>query len=264
MGHESTEKQSLAQITLPNGLRVHCLPHSLSEVRYIYTEIFERQTYTRGGITIADGDCIVDIGANIGMFALYAMQHHKDLKIYCVEPVPAIHQALQANVGNAGMNHNNTVHLIKSGISHTHMSRDITFYPHVPGNSTVYPVPKRQEGKLIAGSLCMAHIWKWDKVGCLLMLLLYPWRRKLFEKHWRRACRRKHSVTCDFIPLSTLIEDNDLHTIDLLKIDVEGSELDVLTGIAERHWDRIRQIVLECSPFNALRMPETKTLLNAK
>jgi hypothetical protein len=33
--------------------------------------------------------------------------------------------------------------------------------------------------------------------------------------------------------------------VDLLKIDVERAELDVLLGIDERDWPRIRQIVAE-------------------
>ena len=40
-----------------------------------------------------------------------------------------------------------------------------------------------------------------------------------------------------------------LRVIDLLKVDVEGSEEAVLRGIAPRHWPRIQQLVLEVENF---------------
>ena len=42
-----------------------------------------------------------------------------------------------------------------------------------------------------------------------------------------------------------MIEENDIKQIDLLKIDVEGAEIEVLSGIRDHHWARINQIVAE-------------------
>lgn len=42
-----------------------------------------------------------------------------------------------------------------------------------------------------------------------------------------------------------MIRDNGIPVIDLLKVDVEKSELDVLRGIEPEHWPIIRQIVAE-------------------
>lgn len=53
-------------------------------------------------------------------------------------------------------------------------------------------------------------------------------------------------VTVDTQPLSALLEGDDLERPVLLKIDVQGSELDVLTG-ATALLDRIDTIVVECS-----------------
>merc|ERR1712146_394922 len=41
--------------------------------------------------------------------------------------------------------------------------------------------------------------------------------------------------------------------IDLLKIDVEGSELDVLRGIDDEHWGMVQQVVLEVETFALVR-----------
>lgn len=47
--------------------------------------------------------------------------------------------------------------------------------------------------------------------------------------------------------LSTVLKEQGLHgkTIDFLKVDVEGAELQVLTGIDDVTWQRINQLVVE-------------------
>lgn len=42
--------------------------------------------------------------------------------------------------------------------------------------------------------------------------------------------------------VSDLIRRHGLERVDLLKIDVEGAELDVLHGIEQEHWPRIQQV----------------------
>ena len=50
---------------------------------------------------------------------------------------------------------------------------------------------------------------------------------------------------CPVETLSSVIEKAEADKIDLLKIDVEGAEINVLKGIAVEHWNRISQIVIE-------------------
>ncbi|CAN0151235.1 unnamed protein product, partial [Ectocarpus sp. 13 AM-2016] len=42
--------------------------------------------------------------------------------------------------------------------------------------------------------------------------------------------------------------DLGVDKIDLLKIDVEGAELDVLLGIEQQDWPKIKQVVAEVHP----------------
>ena len=51
----------------------------------VETEIFDFNEYNYGSVTIERGDVVVDLGANIGVFALYAL-HRKASKVFCVEP----------------------------------------------------------------------------------------------------------------------------------------------------------------------------------
>ncbi len=52
-------------------------------------------------------------------------------------------------------------------------------------------------------------------------------------------------MECRTVTLSTLIDRAGISHIDLLKIDVEKSELDVLAGIEDADWARIGHLVLE-------------------
>jgi thioesterase domain-containing protein len=50
---------------------------------------------------------------------------------------------------------------------------------------------------------------------------------------------------CHLRTVSEIISENEIERIDLLKIDVEKSELDVLKGIKDADWGRIKQVVIE-------------------
>src|SRR5690606_10253133 len=52
-------------------------------------------------------------------------------------------------------------------------------------------------------------------------------------------------VICPLRTLSDVIAEEHVERIDLLKIDVEKSELDVLSGLHDDDWRKIRQIVVE-------------------
>ncbi|BAZ25546.1 methyltransferase [Kalymmatonema gypsitolerans NIES-4073] len=52
-------------------------------------------------------------------------------------------------------------------------------------------------------------------------------------------------VTCQLRTVSEIIREYDVQQIDLLKVDVERSELDVLLGIEEQDWQKIKQVVME-------------------
>ncbi len=84
-------------ITLPNGLRV--VGVSPTETDVLYHEIFEERAYERYGIEVHDGDCVFDVGANIGLFSLRAAQLGRHLSIFAFEPIPQLFAALEGNAG---------------------------------------------------------------------------------------------------------------------------------------------------------------------
>lgn len=60
------------RLRLPNELEVAYV--SREDVLFLYKEIFEDKAYLKHGLTIREGDVVIDVGANIGMFSIFASE----------------------------------------------------------------------------------------------------------------------------------------------------------------------------------------------
>ena len=214
---------------LPDGSTVaHLNKH---ETDYIYNEIFGLQAYLRHGITIRDGDCIVDAGANIGLFTVFASRLARDLRIVSFEPNPAAFECLQANA--AAWGRRNTVRCLPLGLSSENGSADLTFFEGLSLLSGFYAdaaterevvkhyvfnqepeTPPSEEFAAAVGDLIDSRL-------------------------------RATTISAQLRTLSSVIAEQGLERIDLLKINVEKSELNVLQGLASHDWPKIRQLVIE-------------------
>ena len=67
------------------------------------------------------------------------------------------------------------------------------------------------------------------------MFLATTARKKLFLKR----------IVCPLMPVSQVLRECNIERVDLMKIDVEGSELDVIRGIDDGDWQKIKQFVVE-------------------
>ena len=88
----------------------------------------------------------------------------------------------------------------------------------------------------------------------------------VLQKHLDTMIERlfeKCTITCRVRTLSEVILETGVNRIDLLKIDVEKSEHEVLAGIAELDWTKIRQIVIEVHDVSG-RQAELKTMLEQR
>lgn len=95
--NRSPEQSRLKTCPLPNGERVAYI--SKPDIAFLYREIFEEHGYLRHGITLQEGDTVLDIGANIGLFAAFASQKvGRHGRVIAVEPIPAIFEALTYNM----------------------------------------------------------------------------------------------------------------------------------------------------------------------
>ena len=73
---------------------------------FVLNEIFRERVYDVPGVDLRSCRTIVDLGANVGVFALYAAANAPNATIHCFEPAAATFAALQQNM-NA--NHLNVV-----------------------------------------------------------------------------------------------------------------------------------------------------------
>lgn len=74
-------------------------------------EIFLREEYGR----VADGSVLLDLGANIGAFSVYAAARARDVRVYAYEPLPEFFAQLQRNVRLNGIE--DRVHCFQSAVS---------------------------------------------------------------------------------------------------------------------------------------------------
>jgi amino acid adenylation domain-containing protein/FkbM family methyltransferase len=232
---------------LPNSMTIR--HHNKNEADYSYREIFEEQTYLRHGITLKDGDCIFDVGANIGMFTLFAGRAVKDAVIYAFEPVPPLLEALRVNTRLYGLN----VRLFACGLAREEESATFTYYPHLSLMSGRFPdvaddreIVKSFEVSRQQAKECRAEVLSEELIDEMLAERL-----------------TNEQFTCRLRTLSNVIGENGVERIDLLKIDVEKSELDVLLGIKDEDWSKIRQIVIEVQDVDG-RLDSIKSLLETE
>lgn len=67
---------------------------------YALMEVFEKKVYYREGFEISDSDVVVDIGAHIGGFSLYAANFAKHGRIVSFEPMPDHFRLCKYNLSN--------------------------------------------------------------------------------------------------------------------------------------------------------------------
>lgn len=73
------------------------------DLAFLFHEIWVRRVYTPPGYEIREGDTVIDIGANIGVFATYAATRAKGVRVYAFEPFPDNVAWLRKNVEESGL-----------------------------------------------------------------------------------------------------------------------------------------------------------------
>src|SRR5262249_50448929 len=224
-----------ASQTLWSWAMVHVLPDgspvahlNRNETDYIYNEIFVLQAYLRHGVEIQDGDCILDAGANIGLFPVFASRLARNLRIISFEPNPAAFACLQANAAAWG----GTVTCLPVGLSSTDKTAELTFFKGMSLLSGFHADAATEHG--------VVKRYVLNQQGGDEESALPPDLDAVIDDRLRAS-----AVTAQLRTLSSVIAEHRLERIDLLKINVEKSELEVLQGLATSDWAKIRQMVIE-------------------
>ncbi|MGR3318549.1 MAG: FkbM family methyltransferase [Candidatus Anammoxibacter sp.] len=246
----------MTKLTLPNNLSVHILPEARNDAKYIYKEIFKDNCYLQHGIIVNNGDFILDIGANIGLFTIKLAQTFNDIKIYSFEPTPPIFDCLKNNVSCY-----KNVEAFNSGFADKEKETEIEYFPHSPGNSTLYPHEKENQAELFSSEANIMDVYKINKLYFFLLLLTYPFRKRILKIFFDRLYSNGKKYRCKLTSLDKFIYEKNIEHIDLLKIDVEGAEKDVFEGLCDENLKKIKQVVLEISPKNKKWIKELKLRL---
>ena len=215
------------------------------EVDFFFDDIFEHEVYLQHGITLKDGDCIFDVGGNIGFFTMFVHQKCRPSAVYTFEPAPALFKILSRNASIYGQQ----AKLFNCGISNEPKRATFTFYPNSSGMSSFYG--DKTEEKEALRAIMVNQLRK----GMSQMEQVMEHADDLLEERFR-----SETFECQLRTLSEVIKEQQVGRIDLLKIDVQKSELDVLLGIADEDWEKIQQIVMEVHDLEG-RLETVKQLL---
>ncbi|MEV4571471.1 FkbM family methyltransferase [Nonomuraea sp. NPDC049419] len=201
------------------GLSWHC--GDSAEADYIQAEIFGKECYAPPCGPPPPGGVVVDAGANIGLFSLYAVTRWQARRVLAVEPAPPLLDLLRRNLAAHDLSRIEVVPAALSDAgSTTGDEARLTYFPAAPGNSTLRPADKDAEiAALPPRTARRAAALMDERVD-------YPVR---------------------LTTLSAVLDEHAVDHVDLLKIDVEGEEEAVLRGVCRTWWPRIDTVVVEVS-----------------
>ncbi|PLN76818.1 methyltransferase FkbM [Aspergillus taichungensis] len=202
----------------------HCYARGVDEARFIYREIFQDHSY--GGLDLPSDPLIVDVGANIGLFSLYMKQRHPGAQILAFEPAPETFDYLTRNLALHGAS---GVAAHCGALGADSQMTTLTYYPNVPGNSTLQAMDKVRDQEVLREHFGAGKVEGWFRDPVEVEVPV----------HRLSDC------------LGRYVDKGN--AIDLLKIDVEGSEMSVLRGVDEADWLRVRHVLVEVTGLNGCR-----------
>jgi FkbM family methyltransferase len=213
-------------LELPNGLTVDAL--SRKEAMFLYQEIFVDRAYAT---ELGDAPTVIDAGANIGMFTLFAHTEWPGVRVFAAEPIPQLNAILRRNVER----HHITATLLCSGLSDAIGSAEFRYYPEAT-------VLSGAEDCAVEAASLFRDVCTGPAAERFASILGNGPESPLERLSSRLGYER---LTLPITRLSEVITQYELDSVDLLKVDVEGHELPVLRGLDDAHWPRIKRFVVE-------------------
>ena len=200
------------KISLSDSLTFHVPKREmLKAARFLEREIFRNRRYHRDGFEIRRNDTIIDIGANMGMFSMWAAPQAPEGRVVAIEPMDVV-GCLDMNVR---LNKLENVVVLNAAVGPDGEVLEFLDYPS-------FNILTHQVGARPA----------WTTRLLVRLLLL---QQQLEPVHVRAPC----------ISLGTIMDELDLKTVDYLKVDCEGGEYEILRTLSDEHWGRIQKIAME-------------------
>jgi FkbM family methyltransferase len=175
-------------------------------------EIFRKRRYERPGFEIGDEDVVVDIGANMGVFSLWAATRCPRGRVIAIEPT-SVMECLELS---AARNEMGNIKPIKAGIGTDGEQIEITTYP---------------------GFNIINHQSQWASPRFTQFLV------KLFISRKRAVTETAPCVSLDQVM-------KDLEQVNFLKVDCEGAEYAMFEQLSEDAWTRIYRVAMEFHEYS--------------
>lgn len=199
-----------------------------AEAQFMYDDLVRRRVYLRDLVHVPDGAVVVDLGANIGMFSVQCHYEATGVTVYSVEPGERTFDALTGNCDFHGVRGER----LRVAVGAADGEATFVYYDEFPFLSGIRP-DRGDEVALIASYLRASEPEATAELDEDEMLDLIGTR--LASRTYRVPVRT----------VSSLLRELGLDRVDVLKVNVVKSELDVLAGIEPADFARIRQLVME-------------------
>jgi FkbM family methyltransferase len=222
---------------------------SAGELQTLFGEVEE---YFDAGASVARGATVVDVGANIGAFAIAAAKRcERDVRVICFEPVPSLFRALEKNLREnewLASGRHSAFNVALSTPEEDGTPCEFYYFRRFPRDSTMDLARKRVEFEAFfaAQGARAGRAVSWLGPGARLVEHLVAALPKGSVGRW--ASDRATGLERIQVPRTTLadaLRAEDVKGIDLLKVDVEGAEAKVLAGLDDETWSRVRQVIVE-------------------
>lgn len=189
------------------GLHLPVPAHRFAE----FKEVFVQQVYWPPAWQNLEPPtirCVIDAGANIGLFTLFAAQHFPAARIIAMEPIAENHQRLTHLLHTNQLNRAKAIRAALSG----------------------------QDGNLTL---------RFDSTEAFTTAATI-FAQSTYRPDWQPEHVQEETVPC--FTLATLMQREALEQCDLLKLDCEGSEYDILYHADPTTLARIKRLAIETHP----------------
>ena len=187
------------------------------DIEYIYNEIFAGAAYDHPRIELPERPTIIDVGANVGLYSIWAARKYRPKTLLAFEASPSTYECLNDNVAR-------------------HINQELTI-----ASCFNLAVSRQADQELVLNQP------PWNSgFSTLLDGSKLAWVDELRGKG-ELITHKVRSTT-----ISQAITAHALAAVDLLKIDVEGYFIEVLEGITAGDLPKVRNIVLEAEYADAL------------
>jgi len=227
------------ETTLPNGETIAHLNEY--ETQFLYEEIYVQEVYLKHVAMLPEDAVFLDVGANIGLFALFMCDRFPRARVICFEPAPQLLAILRHNVAR----HGERIVVVPEGIADRPATVDFTYYPDYSIMSGFEAHAGRDEALLKRATA--RHL---ERHGIATV------DDRILEALAVSKLRQTQVVKCRVETLSHHIARLGIDRVDLLKVDVERAELAVLRGIEAPHWPIIRRVHVEVHDSGELQQAQ--------